>query len=204
MRTVKLEEVIEAMHKSYIEWQFRFVPIKFYKTRDRLHQYESEEYIAREVKLDHEGLKFDIMPTQEWLNMIQESKDEYEDEYDIYSIINSHNVIHTIDKQIFKDFRDIEVEKGGYDEDERHRILEEKYYDIPVLYKISYSDDDYKPIWLTHNAYHQRTITKMRFYFCVDDCEHCQYWRNECTNVESDNFGNTDIINGCQDCKEIM
>lgn len=202
MEELKLKEVMECMHKSYI-YKSRFIPIRFYKTPNRYSLSQENEYICNEVMLDREGLKFSIAPFSRVLERIKSSQ-KYTDNYELGQIVNAYNVLQIIDNNIFKDFYTMEVEKGTYDNKERRKILKEKYYDLPVLYTLDdIYDGDYKPVTATKNAYHERE-EKMRFYFCIDDCEHCQYWNNECNNIMSDRYGMTDIINGCHDCKEII
>lgn len=193
MEEITLKNVMECFNKGYM--QYNFNPIQFFKTDTRLFLDEKEEYVCISADFNHnymgrKGLYFTIT---------KKSK-EYP-----YSIVNGHNIRQLINEQIYESFHEMEVEKGKYDNDERYRILEKEYYNLPVFYKILGSNTDYKSIWATKNRYRTKIGERqcMRFYFCINDCEHCKYWDNWCTNVVSDNYDCKAMKDECHDFVDI-
>ena len=190
---VQIRDVLECIDKRYM-YKNRYKPVYFYKTDNRMWLKEGKEYVCEHIELDWTGLKMNIIPIEKAI--------EYK-----RGLVNAQNIRDMIVAELNKTRNEEEMRKKNYlSEKEQLNIIHE-LFNRPVFYAIGYWSEDYKPIWgikNEHKNYYNNKGIRMRFFFCIDDCEHCQYWNNECNNVVSDRYGKTNIINGCEDCKEMI
>lgn len=127
-------------------------------------------------------------------------------DYSLFNIVNANNIVEKIDHHIWEAIWKAEFKKGEHLTEEENSAIVRHFFDIPIYCVLDnfYSNDaDYYPIFATKNVY-QKTNERMRFFFTIKDCKHCEYCRNgECVNVESDNYGFSSNKEECDNFVEI-
>lgn len=214
MEGITVRDVMESSNKSYID---KHTPIRFFRSeQDYFLDEEGTEYICSDVSFgttrsngwfffdEPNALLFELMPIDKWIEYITYVQPK-NTKYGLYSIVNVANIVEKVDFMIWHKILETEKEKKRNLTEEENIAIVTSYFDLPVLCKIK-REDSYYPVFATKNVYREAN-ERMRFFFCINDCVHCEYYRekkdyNECVNVISNNYGITEALKSCQDFKE--